>query len=542
MVALRKIKFSVKKLQTISVAVSVLMAMLACSQGYISPVELTATARSAGIVSTPFPTLATTPAPTKTVKATPQPTETATSLATFTNVPKSNTTSTPTSTIDPRATIKAPIQYYTQSGDTLPSILGRFGVSKDEITYSESVPETGLISPGILLIIPDVLTDVFDSITVMPDSEVVFSPTAIDFDVTKFVNEAGGFLSTYKEELSSGPTPGAEILKRVCVENSINPRILLALLEFKSHWVYGQPENLAETEYPMGEIKLEYKGLYRQLSWAVSQLSIGYYSWRAGTLSTLPFTDGTVLRISPGLNAGSASLQYLFAQWYNKSEWVGALYGENSLPALMEEMFGNPFARAALIEPLYSPELTQPKLELPFVPGKIWAFTGGPHSAWGPDGALAALDFAPPSSHSGCVESPEWVTAMAPGVIVRAGNGAVIEDLDGDNRENTGWNIFYMHVATKDRVAVGTRVETGDYIGHPSCEGGVSTGTHVHVARKYNGEWILADGPLPFNMSGYIAHNGEDIYLGTMTKGDIIVTRDENGGVESHISIPKIKQ
>jgi len=128
---------------------------------------------------------------------------------------------------------------------------------------------------------------------------------------------------------------------------------------------------------------------------------------------------------------------------------------------------------------------------------------------------------------------------MAPGVIVRAENGAVIQDLDGDGLENTGWNIFYMHIATKDRVAVGTRVETGDPIGHASCEGGVSTGTHTHVARKYNGEWILADGPLSFNLSGYIAHNGIKSYDGTMTKGDTIITRDENGGKGSHISIPK---
>lgn len=504
--------------------------------------ELTATAQAQGKVTTPLLPLATTPAPTATLPTpTPADTATPTTIPTFTDVPLISPTPGPTATTDPLATDRPPTQYYTQSGDTLPSILGRFGVTADQITYSKSIPETGLINPGILLIIPNVLTDVYDSIAVIPDSEVVFSPTAIDFDVVAFVNQAGGFLSTYKEELSSGPTSGADILKRVCLENSINPRVLLAMLEYKSHWVYGQPANLAETEYPMGRVKLEQKGLYRQLSWAVSQLSIGYYGWRAGILSYLPFNDGTVLRISPGLNAGSAGLQYLFAQLYNRADWVSALYGNDSFPILMGKMYGNPFVRAAAIEPLYSPELTQPKLELPFVPGRVWAFTGGPHSAWGPDGALAALDFAPPSSHAGCVENPEWVVAMAPGVIVRAENGAVIEDLDNDGRENTGWNIFYMHVATKDRIAVGTRVETGDHIGHASCEGGVSSGTHTHVARKYNGEWILADGPMPFNMSGYIAHNGSKIYEGTLVKGDTIVTRDENGGEASHVFIPKPK-
>lgn len=540
MVALLKIKFNVKKLQTISVAAALLVSMLACSQGYVSPVQLTATASAAGIITTPLPPLATTPPATATVAtSTPELSATPTSLPTFTDMPAGVTPTRITATIDPRSTAKPPIQYYTQSGDTLPSILGRFGVSADEITYSETVPETGLISPGILLIIPDILTDVFPSTLVMPDSEVVFSPTALDFNIEEFVNLAGGYLSTYKEDMASGSISGADIVKRVCLENSINPRLLLALLEYKSHWVYGQPTNLAEQEYPMGRVKLEEKGLYHQLSWTVSQLSIGYYGWRAGILSDLPFNDGTVLRISPGLNAGSAALQYLFAQWYNESEWVGALYGNESMPALMEEMYGNFFIRAGTIEPLYSPELTQPKLELPFVPGRVWAMTGGPHSAWGPDGALAALDFAPPASQAGCVDSLEWVTAMAPGVIVRADNGAVIEDLDGDATENTGWNIFYMHIATSERISVGTRVETGDKIGHPSCEGGASTGTHTHVARKYNGEWILAGGPMPFDMSGYVAHNGEAIYIGTMTNGDITVFSDVNGGPKSRIFIPK---
>ena len=61
----------------------------------------------------------------------------------------------------------------------------------------------------------------------------------------------------------------------------------------------------------------------------------------------------------------------------------------------------------------------------------------------------------------------------------------------------------------------------------------------MHVVRKYNGEWILADGPLPFEMSGYVAMNGDADYEGFLIKGDIIVTRDENGGTQSHISIPK---
>jgi hypothetical protein len=67
-------------------------------------------------------------------------------------------------------------------------------------------------------------------------------------------------------------------------------------------------------------------------------------------------------------------------------------------------------------------------------------------------------------------------------------------------------------------VPLGRHLDTGDQIGHPSCEGGTSTGTHIHLARKYNGEWIIADGPLSFNLEGWVAHEGAMAYQGTLTR------------------------
>jgi hypothetical protein len=72
-------------------------------------------------------------------------------------------------------------------------------------------------------------------------------------------------------------------------------------------------------------------------------------------------------------------------------------------------------------------------------------------------------------------------------------------------------------------VKAGTLVDHDEKLGHPSCEGGHATGTHVHIARKFNGEWIAADSPLPFNLGGWIAHNGEVPYKGTLTRGERII-------------------
>ena len=87
-------------------------------------------------------------------------------------------------------------------------------------------------------------------------------------------------------------------------------------------------------------------------------------------------------------------------------------------------------------------------------------------------------------------------------------------DLDGDGDERTGWNVFYLHVGSDGRVPLGAVLKQGDRIGHPSCEGGEATGTHVHIARKYNGEWMPAEGIgsgiLAFNLEGWTAHTGSE--------------------------------
>ncbi|MCW5851756.1 MAG: M23 family metallopeptidase [Anaerolineae bacterium] len=144
---------------------------------------------------------------------------------------------------------------------------------------------------------------------------------------------------------------------------------------------------------------------------------------------------------------------------------------------------------------------------MPWSAGERWFISGGPHGGWGSGSAWSALDFIPgPDNMGGCWDASKyWVVAAAPGVVIRSDNGEVMVDLDGDGQETTGWNILYMHTASEDRVPVGTRLKTGDRIGHPSCEGGASTGTHLHMARKYNGEWMAADGPAPFNLSGWVA-------------------------------------
>lgn len=441
----------------------------------------------------------------------------------------------PTETLVPTPDVeREPILYHAQAGDTLSVVSTHFGVSKDQIKSNEEIPQESFINPGTLLVIPQVLVNTTSNIHLLPDSEFVYSRAITDSDfpddVVEFVQEAGGYLSEEREYEHTVLTNGGEIVQQIARNNSINPFLLLALLEYQSNWVFGQPQNLAQLKYPLGYINYDDDGLVNQLRWAVNQLSIGYYGWREGRLTEILLNNAqnpsrnVTARIEPSLNAGTVALQYYFSQIYDSDEWIQALDDDTGFITTYEEMFGSPENRTQY-EPLFSHNLAQPELELPFMPGVVWNYTGGPHGAWEREGSWSAVDFAPSGFRGACSPSYSYVTASAPGLVVRAENGVVMINLDYNDNEHTGWVLLYLHIATEGRmVEEGDEVDVGDRLGHPSCEGGISTGTHVHMARKYNGEWMAADGAIPFLLSGWTVHNGAKAYLGSLTKpGETIV-------------------
>ena len=406
--------------------------------------------------------------------------------------------------------------YTVQRGDTLGSIAAATGSTVADLQRLNEMGRSVDLRVGQTVKIPLSLKDHAPAKKLIPDSELVNGPTAVQFDVEKFMAGRQGYLNRYTEKFDGQVLSGPQIVARVAQQLSVHPRLLLALLEYKGGWVDNPSPAGDRLKNPAAPRSANRQNLSRQLYWAGARLNEGYYGWRLATRLWVKTDDGARAYMGSGINAGTAGLQNYLAAISTRQTWLGTM-GDGGFIQTYTRLFGDPWKFD--IGQLVPDGLQQPEMALPWGKGETWLITGGPHAAWGIGSPWSALDFTP-LGYTGCSSLFPFVTALAPGVVTRSVNGEVAQAVDPSGDERIGWSVFYMHIGTPDRAKVGEKLQTGSQIGHPSCEGGDATGSHLHLARKYNGEWIPASGSIPFNLSGWVANETRDEYDGTITNGD----------------------
>lgn len=387
----------------------------------------------------------------------------------------------------------------------------RYGVSLDELVQLSGIENPDEVPIGQGLIIPHRPGRTTPDQALLPDSELVYGIGYVDFDVAAFVAEQGGRLAQVSMTGSNGEQwSGADVVERVAQRYSVGPRVLLALMEAGSGWVSNPDPQGLDADYPLGHTNGA-PGLLPQLEWAASALNAGFYGWQDRGETAIRFEDGTLARGAPGLNPGTVAVQRVLAADSTYSQLPDRLA---AFDAAYRKLFGDPAALDA--GPVLPAGLEQPPLRLPWLPGEWWHLTGGPHGGWFSSSGWAALDFVPDTAQTGnCVPAPSWAVAAAPGVVVRSTPGEILLDLDGDGDLRTGWVLQYLHIV--DQPQVGTALAQDDPVGRPSCEGGAAETTHLHFARRYNGLWVDAGGPVPMVLDGWIAYGGFE-YEGGMTQ------------------------
>jgi LysM repeat protein len=404
-------------------------------------------------------------------------------------------------------------------GESLTQIAQLYGSTVEELLTINNLDDGDILAVDQVILVPAGNNIVSPNFKIIPDSELVYGPGVQGFDVESFVAQSGGHLQNYQEEVEGQILSGPAIVQLVADRYSLNPRLLLALLEHYSGWVTQPSGN--DTLFPMNYVKQGYEGLYKQLGWAANLSNFGFYGRSEGGLTGFEVADGTPVTFASGINDGTAGIQLLLAATpeITYDNWLEAV-GPTGFAAVYNSLYGNPFAYT--VDPLWPTDLSQPSMGLPWPSGETWYFTSGPHGGWASGSAWAALDFSPLDEELGCNNSQDWITAMADGLVTRSEMGAVETDLDGDGFAGTGWVILYMHVGSMDRIEEDTFVDSGDRLGHASCEGGFANWAHIHIARKYNGRWVSADGPLPFELNGWVTQGLGREYDGLLVRDDVV--------------------
>ena len=419
------------------------------------------------------------------------------------------------------------------AGETLFSIAQQYNTTIDRLVEMNQLTNPDVITVGQSLKVPSGGQLVTPNLILLSDTRFVRGPGS-EFDVAAFVSTQPGLLARTLQPVTHRRADGrselrflsgAEIVELVSLETSVDVRVLLSVLEYRAGWLSNpMPQNI---EWPLiseeASLGIDREGLYKQLSWAANELNRGYYGWKYGGWDAMEFIDGPRIQFDRTLNAATVALHHMLHLNRAPGDWLRDV-SPDGWAAIHNRLFGGTlgFSEPVLLAP-------PPEMTLPYALGETWLLTGGHHGGWGSGSAWAALDFAPPDERPTdtlCYTSRFAARAVADGAIARSGDGVVILDIDGDGSERTGWTILYLHLDASSAIESGTKVSAGDLLGYPACEGGFSTATHLHIARRYNGEWIPADcltcsdDRYDFIMSGWqtVGFAGQE-YQGLLQRG-----------------------
>jgi LasA protease len=227
----------------------------------------------------------------------------------------------------PTRTAFAPGQifdYPAQSGDTLQGVAAHFHTTLDEIAAANPDLPADLttLPAGYPLKVPAYYAPLTGSpFHILPDSEVVDGPTAVGFDIRQEILSHPGFLSGLTDYAFGRQHTAWEVVDVASRNYSVNPRLLLTLLEYQSHALTRPFANDDDAIYPLGIRDPLQRGLYRQLIWAAERINEGYYGWRGGTLDSITLADGRMTRPDEWQNAGTVGIQMFFAALYGQDDF-----------------------------------------------------------------------------------------------------------------------------------------------------------------------------------------------------------------------------
>jgi hypothetical protein len=343
---------------------------------------------------------------------------------------------------------------------------------------------------------------------VVSDGQFVWGPNAADFDPR-----------AYLQGLASPLLPYADHLALWADYSSVNPQVLLAVLEIQLGWV-----NSIGPSVTADQIRDQIESTAMDLAMAFYE---HLYIWGARRPAgqsapaagpVILFDDGSAQLLDPATSSGSYAVARVLGS-RPLTEGLQAQAAASDGTQGFQQVFGTLFPGEDLLDesnqitPLAAPPADL--LQFPFPLGATWIASGA-HS-WNGGSyppPFSSVDFF--TGGATCSNPPNlFAVAAATGAATRPFGYQCWLELD----HSGGWETSYYHLRNLYSGAPLTRNGKAGTIACELCAGGFSTGPHVHFSLKFGGAYASLEG---VKLSGWTVHVGAIPYDGgSFTRGGV---------------------
>ena len=332
----------------------------------------------------------------------------------------------------------------------------------------------------------------------LSNSQFVFGPVARRFNLSGYLERSGSPL------LADAPA-----IEGWCAYASVNPQVILAVLEAGGGQVTGGWQTALSAEQrraAIGDMVMRLATYFYSHLYEYGERAVGRPA--SGPSITLP--GGRTLALDASASSASYAVLGELAQATGAPsiEELASPDGATGFLATWQRLFpdSNPLDASVSITPsaLPPPDLFQ----FPFPLGQTWGFSGA-HNWYG-NGATygrpySSMDFFTSGGSCSVPPASDWAVAAAGGSGYHPSGYSCWYRIDHAG----GWSTSYYHLRNMVSSGQVTANRSLGTIACETCAGGWATGPHVHFSLLYNGAYVDLEG---VKLSGWTVRTGSGNY------------------------------
>ncbi|TQV82779.1 pre-peptidase C-terminal domain-containing protein [Aliikangiella coralliicola] len=306
-------------------------------------------------------------------------------------------------------------------------------------------------------------------------------------------------IENYLEKNAPHLAAHSEAISHYAGRSSISPKIIIALIEYQTGLVR---KNNGDLKLPFGNLskKSDFNGQVADIADRLSRAFYDGHSFHDTGLNAKRTGDEDANRAIQTIIASGEKTNTLNANVENERRSFNSVFRQ----LFPETKLKSNEREGGAIQMVPANNF----LQLPYPVGKTWTY-GGSHTSTGSGSyPQSSLDFNN-GGRWGDNLTRIWVTSSAGGRVVRH-SSCFLEVV-----HRGGWSTTYYHLSgirVNHGSTVSRNTRLANYASNRNqalCNGGASTGPHLHFSLKKNGQYYHLNN---VSLSGFKVHTGRNSY------------------------------